>query len=142
MVRRPSPALIVACVALAVSLSGAAIAAIPARDGDVHACYDPSTGVIKLVDTKSDRFSCPRKWRGLVWDTRPTQLVSPNGDYRVSVRNDGITLSGPGGGIELTPADLRVHGDVHAEVRAGARLDLRGAQVRINDGSSSQPSNP
>lgn len=135
MLRRPSPALIVASLALIASLSGAAIAAIPARDGDVHACYSRSTGAVELVNTQSDHFGCPHNWRGFVWDTEPTQLVSPNGDYRVSVTDTGVRMSSPGGGVDLTANKITVHGTANVEVKAAGRLDLRGSQVQINDGS-------
>jgi len=135
MLRRPSPALVVATLALVASVSGAAIAAIPARDGDVHACYSRSTGDIQLVNTQSDHFACEHNWRGFVWDTKPTELVSPNGDYRVNVTDTGVKLTSPGGRVDLTASKITVHGTADVEVRAAGRLDLRGSQVRTNDGS-------
>jgi hypothetical protein len=133
--RRPSPALVVAFLALVASLSGVALAAIPAKDGDVHACYSRATGAIELVNTQSDKFDCEHNWRGFAWDTKPTELVSPNGDYRVSVTNDGVKLSSPGGGIDLTAAKVTVRGTVDVDVKAAGRLTLRGSDVRIEDGT-------
>src|SRR4051794_1164687 len=110
MLRRPSPALVVASAALIVSLGGAALAAIPARDGDIHACYDRSSGAVEVIDTQHDSFSCARGATRLAWDTTPTQLVSKNGDYRVSVADGGVTLSGPGGTVQLAGPRITVDG--------------------------------
>jgi hypothetical protein len=133
--RRPSPALVVACLALMASLSGAALAAIPAKDGDVHACYSRSTGAIQLVNTQSDNFDCEHNWRGLIWDTKPTELVSPNGDYRVSVTNDGVRMTSPGGGVELTANKVTVRGTSDVDVKAAGKLTLKGADVQTQDGT-------
>ena len=133
--RRPSPALVVAFLALVASLSGVALAAIPAKDGDVHACYSKATGAIELVNTQSDKFDCEHNWRGFVWDTKPTELVSPNGDYKVSVTNDGAKITGPAGGVELNAVKVTVRGNTDVDVKAGGRLTLRGADVRTEDGT-------
>jgi hypothetical protein len=49
---RPSPALIVAVIALVAATGGWALAAIPARDGTVTACYAKSGGALRVVDAK------------------------------------------------------------------------------------------
>lgn len=131
-VRRPSPALVVATVALIASLGGAAFATIPAKDGDVHACYSKSTGEIELVDTQRDSFDCERNWRGLTIDTEPTKLVSPNGQFRVDVTNTGIALKGPSALVKLTPAKVLVDSDGVIDVKAAGIVDVDGSLVRIN----------
>ena len=128
---RPSPALLVALAALVASLSGVAVATIPARDGDVHTCYNRSTGEIKLVDTQSDRFRCPRGWRGFTYDTDPTRIESPNGAFRANVTNSTAVVQGPTGKVEVTASTVRVQG-ARVEIQASAILDLNGTQVRIN----------
>ena len=82
---RPSPALVVAFLALLVSVTGVAFAAIPARDGDIHACYDKKGGAIELVDTQRDKVRCDRNWRPLIIDTTPSQLTRPGPTRRVTV---------------------------------------------------------
>jgi hypothetical protein len=49
-IRRPSPALVVACAALLVALGGVTYAAIPAPDGTVHACHD-ARGALRVIDS-------------------------------------------------------------------------------------------
>jgi hypothetical protein len=115
-----------AAVAIAVSLAGVAVATIPAKDGDVHACYSKRTGEIELVDTQADRFDCPHNWRGLAFDTSPTKLVSPNGLYRVEVTNQGVTLTAPAGTVKLGVASI--------DVRATAELKLSAGGVTRIDG--------
>ncbi len=48
--RRPSPALVVALLALVVAMAGGALAAIPGKDGVVHTCYPKSGGRLRVVD--------------------------------------------------------------------------------------------
>ena len=155
MSRRPSPALVVAFLALLVSVSGVAFAAIPARDGDIHACYERATGRIELVDTQRDRFRCPRDWRGLRLDTTPSQLtspagrpqivatntasrlVSPNGQFKVEATDDGASLIGPQGRIEVRASRVSVLGDVPVEVTGNSSVSLTGgAQLNLTAGAN------
>jgi hypothetical protein len=50
---RFSPALAISIIALAVSLGGAAWAAIPDANGVVHACYNRHAGTLRVIDTES-----------------------------------------------------------------------------------------
>jgi len=153
MDRRPSPALVVAFLALLVSASGVAYAAIPARDGDIHACYEKKTGRLELVDTQRDRFKCPRSWRGLTIDTTPSQLVSPggeprvegtntasrlvspNGQFKIETTNEGASLIGPQGRIEVGRSKVAVQGDIPVEVRGNTTVDVTGgSQVNLTGG--------
>src|SRR5215207_8913953 len=99
--RRPSPAFVLAFLALLVSLSGVGYAAIPAKDGDVHLCYSKTTGEVTVVDTQRDNFDCEKSWVGFTFDTKPTRLVSPNGEVprggdRRGSADDGTGLRGLG----------------------------------------------
>ena len=129
--RRPSPALLVAIAAVVASLSGVAFATIPAKDGDVHACYSKATGEVELVDTQRDNFDCERNWRGLTLDTEPTKLVSPNGQFRVDVTNTGIALKGPSALVKLTNAKVLID-STQVDVKASGAVDVDGTVVRIN----------
>lgn len=134
---RPSPALVVAFLALLVSLTGAAVAAIPARDGDVHLCYDPRTGEVELVDTQRDRFRCPRAWRGFIVDSKPTELVSPNRQFKVEATNNGARIAGPQGRVEIGNARIAVTskvpldiiGDTSVNVTGGSSVDVTGGDT-------------
>jgi hypothetical protein len=144
--RRPSPALIVAFLALLVSVSGVAFGTIPARDGDIHACYSKKTGDVGLVNTQKDQFGCPHNWRGLIIDTTPTSLTSPDGRFTIDVSNTGARMSGPNTSVELTASDVNINGrkvsvasDTSLEMRASeisetasATIDLAASSVKAN----------
>ena len=121
---RPSPALVVASLALLVCMSGTAVAAIPARDGDVHLCYNPRGGDVEAVDTQRDRFRCPRAWRGFIIDARPTEIESPSGRFKLEATNTGARLDGPQGSVELGPTKLRVASDLPIEIVGGSTVDI------------------
>lgn len=128
---RPSPALVVAFVALLVALGGAAVAAVPARDGDVHLCYSKKTGAVEVVDTERDTFRCDRNWRGFIVDTEPQELTSPDGRSKVTVADGGdIVIASPDGAVRV--------GDKGVRITAADQLDLRTGKASIRmrkDGS-------
>jgi hypothetical protein len=64
-ISRPSPAMIVALVALFISATGVAVAAIPGGNGVIHACYNKKGGALRAV---SGGKSCPRGTRALSWN--------------------------------------------------------------------------
>jgi hypothetical protein len=93
--------------------------------------------------------------RGPTGDTGPQgppgvfsgHFQSPNGAYSLDVTNNGIVLTGPaakiqivGGTATVSGVDVRVQGDVSAELKAGAIATLKagatvviqGPQVLIN----------
>jgi hypothetical protein len=108
--RRPSPALIVAFLALLVSVSGVAFGTIPAKDGDIHACYSKKTGDVEFVNTQKDQFGCPQNWRGLIIDTTPTSLKSPDGRFKVEATNTGARITGPDGSVEVASGEVTING--------------------------------
>ena len=126
---RPSPALVVAFLALLVCMSGTAVAAIPARDGDVHLCYNPRGGDVEVVDTQRDRFRCPRRWRGFIIDARPTEIESPSGRFKVEATNSVARLTGPQGQIEVGPDKLRIASDLPVEIVGGSTVQVTGGQT-------------
>jgi hypothetical protein len=154
--RRPSPTLIVAFLALLVSASGVAFGTIPARDGDVHVCYSKKTGDVQFVNTQKDQFACEQNWRGLIIDTDPTSLTSPDGRFKVEATNTGARLSGPDGSVEVVSGQVKVNGkkvtiasdtsfEVNAtsiretasalvDILASATVHIKGAQVQIEQG--------
>jgi hypothetical protein len=129
---RPSPALALAFVALVASVSGVAMAAIPAKDGDVHACYSPTTGAIELVNTQKDNFDCQKSWKGLIIDSTPTHLVSPNGQFTVEATNSGARMTGPGGSVEINSAQVTISGPSKVEIKSAGVVQIRGTQIRDN----------
>jgi hypothetical protein len=154
--RRPSPTLIVAFLALLVSASGVAFGTIPARDGDIHVCYSKKTGDVEFVNTQRDKFDCEQNWRGLIIDTAPTTLTSPDGRFKVEATNTGARLSGPDGSVEVTSGLVKVNGRkvtmssdtsfevaansireaaaVGVDILASGTVHIKGAQVQIEQG--------
>jgi hypothetical protein len=51
LLRRPSPASVIALIALGVALGGAAYATIPDSNGTIHACYSKANGNARLVES-------------------------------------------------------------------------------------------
>lgn len=116
-VRRPSPALAVAFLALAVALGGVAVAAVPAKNGDVHMCYSKATGNAKVVDSQTSRFKCERNWRGFTIAAQPQRLESPESDATLRVATNGdAVMNAPGGEIRI--------GDKKVNVTASDELQL------------------
>lgn len=64
-------------IAVAGALGGAAVAyaAIPDRGGVIHACYQKTTGALRVVDSEKDR-GCTRAELGLVWNQTGPQGVA------------------------------------------------------------------
>ena len=67
---RPSPAVVVASVALLVAVGGVASASIPGDSAVVHACYQKKGGVLRVIDTARHGFSgkCRTSEKGLSWN--------------------------------------------------------------------------
>src|SRR5215212_6309618 len=69
-VPRPSPAMVVALVALLIAASGAAIADIPSlsegNEGIITACRDNRSGVLRVIDAEGGQ-TCTSKERELAW---------------------------------------------------------------------------
>jgi hypothetical protein len=127
--RRPSPALIVAFLALVVSASGVAFGTIPARDGDIHACYSKKTGDVEFVNTQKDQFGCPQNWRGLIIDTTPTSLRSPDGRFKVEATNTGARLTGPDGSVEVAGGEVKINGK-KVTVAADTSIGMNANSIR------------
>jgi hypothetical protein len=68
---RPSPAMVVALIALLVALGGVAFASIPGPGGVVEGCYSKSSGVLRVIDSKK---GCSKKHeRTLRWNQHGVQ---------------------------------------------------------------------
>src|SRR5215207_9368933 len=124
--RRPSPAFVLAFLALLVSLSGVGYAAIPAKDGDVHLCYSKTTREVTVVDMQNDNFDCEKSWVGFSFDTKPTRLVSPNGKFRVEATDAGARMTGPDSEVSVGAGTVSVKGTKGIEVRSQSVVDVAG----------------
>ena len=66
---RPSPAMIVASIALVVALGGVAVASIPSAGGVITSCYNTSTGAVRIVDAATTR-ACNTGEMFLTWNQK------------------------------------------------------------------------
>jgi hypothetical protein len=70
--KRPSPATIIALIALVAALSGTAIASIPGKTGAINACYANSGGALRVIDFAKGQ-GCKSTETRLSWQqTGPT----------------------------------------------------------------------
>lgn len=69
---RPTPSALIACIALVAALTGVAIAAIPAADGTISACYVKRTGEVRIIDS-SVTTDCGRDRAMLTWNQQGPQ---------------------------------------------------------------------
>jgi hypothetical protein len=136
--RRPSPARVSGFTALVAATGGAAVATVPARDGDVHFCYSKRTGAVEVVDTQLDRFACDQNWRGFVLDSKPSALVSPDGLTRVDATDEGITMVSRGYAVRLSKRGVFTVDSKTATVNGEDKVDsvTGSASIRmLKDGS-------
>jgi hypothetical protein len=142
---RPSPALVVASLALLVSASGVAVAALPSTistdDGIVSYCYDKTDGSVMVIGAKASRRGataasipsrCPAGTKGFSFDAEPT--VSPNGQFRVDVQDDGITLKGPASSVKLTTTGVTVNA-ANVSVQGAGSTSVKGGVLNLDGGS-------
>lgn len=138
---RPSPALTVAFLALLVALGGVAVAAVPARDGDVHLCYSKRTGAVEVVDTQNDRFRCDRNWRGFSIPTKPQSLTSPDGKSTVTVGDRGVvTMTSPSGSVRIGEKTVNVNapdeinlatGSASIQMKKNGDITIKGKDIAL-----------
>jgi hypothetical protein len=74
-VPRPSPAMVVALVALLIACSGAAFAAIPSSSGTITTCYDKGNGTLRVIDAE-DGDTCHSTETALSWKDGITGKVA------------------------------------------------------------------
>lgn len=142
MSRRPSPALVVACLALIVALGGSALAAIPDPSGQVHFCYSPKTGDVKVVTVNQDDPECQRKWKDFDIEALPDSIQSQNGSFAVKATDNGIVMTGPGQSVKITAGGITVSSSSTVKV-SGAMVQLNGScagVARRNDVVTGNPS--
>jgi hypothetical protein len=72
-----SPSMVVALLALAVAISGVAVASIPGPDGAIQGCYDNTSGALRVIDPGAGR-SCSGAETALSWSQQGP--AGPKGD--------------------------------------------------------------
>jgi hypothetical protein len=141
-------------------VGGIGLAAIPGPGGVIQGCYD-SGGNVKVVEA----LPCPRNYTPFQWNQQgepgaqgePGQpgppgasgadgtpfdgtFTSPNGEYSLSVTNDGITLAhGSDAAIQLAGSGITVETDGPLELTVGtnAAVSVGGSLSMQSGGASS-----
>ncbi len=117
---RPSPATIIAIIALVVACGGVAAAAIPSPEGNIHACYGRDL-VLRVVN--HNEF-CRAGNTRLVWNQKGVPGVPGISNYKI-VSAESPTLKGAGKDFKVDcPAGLDVLG-------GGASVHSSGGQQRL-----------
>jgi hypothetical protein len=79
--RLPSPAMLVALIALVLAIGGTAIAGLPGGDGSISACYRKQGGALRLIAAGK---SCAKGEKRIAWSQRgpagAAGLSGPRGD--------------------------------------------------------------
>src|SRR4051812_46865012 len=75
--RRPAPGTVLGGLALVVAVTGVGIAAIPAGNGVISACYAKKGGAVRVIDT-AKKQKCTRKEKALSFNQKG--LPGPKGD--------------------------------------------------------------
>src|SRR3954452_18271205 len=78
--KRPSPAMVVAIVALVLAAGGFAVAAIPSADGTIHGCYKKDGGALRVVKGAG---GCKASERALSWNRGVAKVTVRRGNVRV-----------------------------------------------------------
>jgi hypothetical protein len=97
--RKPSPAMIVALLALAVALAGTAYATIPDSNGAIHGCYSNSDGSLRIVDESA---TCGAAETAIAWNQAGSGSAIP----RLTAKN-GIIPPGATGFVFQVPSGFR-----------------------------------
>jgi hypothetical protein len=117
---RPSPATIIALIALVVACGGVAVAAIPSPEGNIHACYGRDL-VLRVVN--HNEF-CRAGTKRLVWNQKGVPGAPGISNYKV-VSAQSPDLTGAGKDFKVNcPAGLDVLG-------GGASVHATGGQQRL-----------
>jgi hypothetical protein len=66
-------AIIAAAAAVAAAASGIAVASIPDGAGNIHACYKPDSGALRVIDTGAGEACKPGSEAALQWNVIPPQ---------------------------------------------------------------------
>jgi hypothetical protein len=113
----PSPATVIALVALVVALGGVTYAAIPSPDGTISGCYSTSTGTLRVVDAAGDE-DCASGEKAIAWKTGSNVASGDIADGQVR-------------GVDLAPSSVGRSKIAGSAVNSGKVADnsLTGADI-------------
>lgn len=117
---RPSPALVVAIVALVAAVGGFAVASIPSGNGTIHACYQKENGQLRVIDKDANQ-SCRPSEVALTFNQKgPAGPTGPAGPKGATGPAGPTGPSGTGGGGATTlkasrPGEVTTSSETYVE---------------------------
>jgi hypothetical protein len=78
----PSPATVIALIALVVALGGVTYAAIPSGNGTISGCYSTATGTLRVIDAAGDA-ECAAGEKAISWKTGESIGSDDIADFQV-----------------------------------------------------------
>lgn len=125
----------------------------PEEDGTLYACYVPNSGVVYRIRTPDTADECGRRHIEFTWQEEgpvgppgppgpegppgPTgeftgQLVSPNGQFTLSVTDHGIFLTSPGATLTMDLSGLSINAGDNSVLATSEGIELVSPGHRID----------
>ena len=60
------------------------------------------------------------------------KFESPNGLYSIEVTDNGLSLQGPGGAIELTGTSININGTSNVKINSMVQTEIKGSLITLN----------
>ena len=112
-------------IALGVILGQSVSSIVNAHGGDpnsLHFCVNTDNGLIIMVRGDTDCDELRGNWQPV--DKTVGSLVSPNGEYSLSVADDGINMSGPGGVVTIDATSITIQAAMSVNIAASTSVNI------------------
>ncbi|WP_218781033.1 collagen-like protein [Bacillus sp. EB106-08-02-XG196] len=60
------------------------------------------------------------------------KFESPNGLYSIEVTDNGLSLQGPGGAIDLTGTSININGSSNVKINSMVKTEIKGSLITLN----------
>ena len=115
-------------VALGVILGQSVSSIVNAHGGDpnsLHFCVNTDNGLIIMVRSDTDCGELQGNW--IPVEKTVGSLVSPNGEYSLSVTDDGINMSGPGGVVTIDTTSITIQAATSVNIAGSTSVNITSA---------------
>ncbi len=112
-------------IALGVILGQSVSSIVNAHGGDpnsLHFCVNTDNGLIIMVRGDTDCGELRGNWQPV--DKTVGSLVSPNGEYSLSVADDGINMSGPGGVVTIDATSITIQAAMSVNIAGSTSINI------------------
>jgi hypothetical protein len=118
-----------------------------------YACVNQNNGLLKMVNEAKEcqKHEVKISWNqvgpkgdpGVKGETGDTgaqgetgvfngKFESPNGLYSIEVTDNGLSLQGPGGAIELTGTSININGTANVKINSMVTTEIKGSIITLN----------